>query len=519
LNLRFLRPEFWKSETDDGDSDAGSKQVSIDAMHTGETMSHAIADPAQAVQRPLCVDLDGTLTKVDTLYDSFMLLARKNPRALLQLPGWLAGGKANLKAHLTRAVTLDVSRLPYNRALLAYLHGQRELGRPIYLATGADWILAERVAAHLRLFDGILASDGDRNLTGKNKLAKFREFFHNAPFDYIGNAMPDIELLAASVEPKLANPSMALRSSVRSRGIRIEQSFHDRAPLVPSVIRAIRVHQWAKNVLIFLPFILGHKWNLDVARLAWLAFFCFSFCASGTYLINDLLDMEADRHHLKKRMRPFAAGDLSVLGGLTISALLIALSAACASFLPSGFLFWLGMYFACTLAYSFKLKRMVLVDVLALSGLYTVRLLAGGAATTTPISHWLSGFSIFLFLSLAIVKRFAELRNSLEVGLTPKNGRGYQLSDIEQMRSFGTASAFAAVVVFANYISSFDVIALYHQPRLLWLVVPLLILWLCRVWLLASRGELNEDPVVFALTDRMSLVIGAAVAAIALAAQ
>jgi len=486
---------------------------------TGEVMSQLLAQPASALQRPLCVDLDGTLTKVDTLYDTFMLLVRRNPRALVHLPGWLAGGKANLKAHLTKAVTLDVTRLPYNQELLAYLHAQRELGRPIFLATGADRELAERVAAHLGIFDGVLASDGAHNLTGKRKLARFREHFAGGEFDYIGNAMPDLELLAASVAPKVANPSLALRSSLRSRGVRVDQCFEDRAPILPSIIRAIRVHQWAKNVLIFIPVIVGHRWSLDAARLALLAFFCFSMCASGTYLVNDLLDIEADRHHLKKRTRPFAAGDLPVVGGLALSALLIALSAVCAVFLPAAFLVWLGIYFACTLAYTFWLKRVVLVDVLALSGLYTVRLMAGGAATSTPISHWLSGFSIFLFLSLAIVKRFAELQNTLQGGLTPKNGRGYQLSDIEQMRSFGTASAFAAVVVFANYISSFDVMALYHQPRLLWLVVPLLILWLCRVWLLASRGELNEDPVVFALTDRMSLLIGVAVAVIALLAQ
>ena len=485
----------------------------------GDEVNYTVADPALAVQRPLCVDLDGTLTKVDTLHDTFILLLRKNPKALVKVPGWLAGGKANFKAHLTRAVALDVSQLPYNQALLEYLHHQRQLGRPIFLATGADREVAERVAAYLGLFDGVLASDGTSNLTGKTKLARFRQFFNNGGFDYIGNAMPDLELLAASVEPKLANPSLALRSSLRSRGIKIEQSFSDRAPVVPTVIRATRVHQWAKNVLVFLPFILGHKWNLDVARLALLAFFCFSFCASGTYLVNDLLDMEADRHHHKKRMRPFAAGDLSVPAGIAISAGLLSASAVCLFFLPLAFTELLGVYFATTLAYSFYLKRMVLLDVLALSGLYTLRLLAGGAATSTPISHWLSGFSIFLFLSLAIVKRFAELQNTLQDGLIPKNGRGYQLSDLEQMRSFGTASAFAAVVVFANYISGFDVIALYREPRLLWLVMPLLILWLCRVWLLASRGELNEDPVVFALTDRMSLLIGAAVAVIALLAS
>jgi hypothetical protein len=225
--------------------------------NSGEEMSVVVTDPAQSWRRPLCVDLDGTLTKVDTLYDSLMLLVRKNPRALLELPGWLAGGKANLKAHLTQAVSLDVARLPYNQPLLAYLHAQREMGRPIYLATGADRDLAAGVATHLGLFDGVLASDGASNLTGKAKLAKFRQYFNNCEFDYIGNAMADLDLLAASAEPKLANPSMALRSSLRSHGIRVEQCFTDRAPFIPSVIRAIRVHQWAKNVLIFLPFIWG----------------------------------------------------------------------------------------------------------------------------------------------------------------------------------------------------------------------------------------------------------------------
>ena len=176
------------------------------------------------------------------------------------------------------------------------------------------------------------------------------------------------------------------------------------------------------------------------------------------------------------------------------------------------------VYVATTLIYSFYLKRIALVDVIVLSGLYTLRLLAGGAATTTLISHWLAGFAIFLFLSLAIVKRFAELESLRTSGAQLKNGRGYLMSDIEQIRAFGTASAFAAVVVFANYISSQDVTTLYHHAQRLWLIVPFMVLWLCRVWLLASRGELDEDPVAFALTDAASLVMGIAVAAIVLLA-
>jgi 4-hydroxybenzoate polyprenyltransferase len=499
-------------------------KVSLTSIPNGrgahpEAMESVLADPIQAVQRPLCVDLDGTLVKVDTLYDTFLLLVRSNPRALLAIPRWLAGGKARLKANLTRAVSLDVARLPCNRPLLEYLKAQHAMGRPIYLTTGADFELAKRVAANLGIFSGVLASDGQKNLTGKNKLARFRETFPAGEFDYIGNALPDADLLAASVEPGLANPSLALRTVLRARGIRAAQCFADRAPAARSVIRAIRVHQWAKNFLVLLPFMLAHKWDIAPARSAVIAFFCFSLCASATYLVNDLLDIENDRHHPRKRLRPFAAGDLSVQAGVALSLLLTALSALCLFFLPWSFTLLLGVYFLSTLAYSIRLKSIVLLDVITLSLLYTLRLLAGGAATHTPISHWLAGFSIFLFFSLAVVKRYAELQNTLSVGLTPGTGRGYRLSDIDQMRSFGTASAFAAVVVFANYISGFDVAVLYRKPGMLWLIVPLLILWLCRVWLLASRGELNDDPVAFAITDRISMVIGAAIAAIAFLAQ
>lgn len=487
--------------------------------NSSENMSQALVDSVKAVDRPLCVDLDGTLVKTDTLHDTLSLLIRSNPTALMRIPGWIAGGKANFKAHVTRAVELDVARLPYNQPLLNYLHGQHAEGRAIFLATGANQELANRVAQHLGIFSGVLASDGQENLTGKTKLARFREFFPGSEFDYIGNAVPDADLLAASTEPRLANPSLALRVVLRARNIRVAQEFSDRPPFPTSVFRAIRVPQWSKNFLVLLPFMLAHKWQFAPARSAVIAFFCFSLCASATYLVNDLLDIENDRHHPHKRFRPLASGDLSAQAGVALAALLAALSAACLFFLPVAFSLLLLAYLLTSLAYSFWLKRIVLLDVIALSGLYTLRLLAGGAATSTPISHWLAGFSIFLFFSLAVAKRNAELENVLLLGNTPKSGRGYRLSDIDQMRSFGTASAFAAVVVFAIYISGSDVTILYRKPGMLWLIMPLLILWLGRVWLLASRGELDEDPVAFAITDPISLSIGAVIAAIALLAQ
>jgi 4-hydroxybenzoate polyprenyltransferase len=285
------------------------------------------------------------------------------------------------------------------------------------------------------------------------------------------------------------------------------------------LVKAIRLHQWAKNVLLFVPLLLSHKLTAPSAVAAIAAFFCFCFMASANYLVNDMLDIESDRRHRSKRLRPFAAGDLSVAGGIALSLALILASAALLPVLPRAFALWLGLYIVATLSYSLYLKRVAVVDVLLLSGLYTLRLLAGGAATGTEISPWLAGFSSFLFLSLAMVKRFSEIENLREMGGTATHGRGYLLADMEQIRSFGTSSAYAAVVVFMLYIARPDVTELYRHATRLWLIVPLLIYWLNRVWLLASRGELDDDPVVFAMRDAMSLAVGAAVAVLALLAS
>jgi 4-hydroxybenzoate polyprenyltransferase len=464
------------------------------------------------------VDLDGTLVKSDTLIDSLLVLARMRPKLLLGLPGRLLRGKASFKAYVTESISLDVAHLPYNRQVIQYLQQERGRGRPIYLATGADSRLARRVADHLGLFSAVLGSDGATNLTGSEKLDGLRRRLDSAAFDYIGNDSPDLPLLAQATESMVANPSLRLRLGLRSRGIRPSREFRERRNVVRSLLKAIRIHQWAKNLLIFVPLLLSHVLTTHSLLSAVLAFFCFSITASATYVVNDLFDIEADRRHPVKRHRPFASGDLSAFSGLCVVAVFLLLAVFGGRLLPVGFHAWLLLYLVTTLAYSMYLKRIALVDVLVLSGLYTLRLLAGSAATQSHISHWLAGFSVFLFLSLAIVKRFAELQNLRASGSTPKNGRGYLVADIDQLRSFGTSSAFAAVVIFAIYISGPDVVNLYRQPGLLWLIVPLMILWLSRVWLLASRGDLDEDPVVFAMTDRMSLLIGAATAVIVLLA-
>lgn len=465
--------------------------------------------------RPLCVDLDGTLVKSDTLVDSLLLLVRSQPLQAALAPLSLRGGKAAFKARISSRIALDVDHLPWNRELLVYLSEQRAMGRKLYLATGADARVAQRIADHLGLFEEVLASDGETNRTGNHKLASLQERFSERGFDYIGNARPDVPLLAQCGEAMVANPTRSLRAQIRSRKIQISRSFNDRAAAGKSFFRAIRLHQWAKNILIFVPLLLAHVLKLPLLLHALLAFLCFSLCASATYIVNDLLDIEADRRHPKKRNRPFAAGDLSATTGVSIVALFLAAAFTGAAFLPRAYAGWLLVYLVTTLAYSLRLKRVVLVDVLLLSGLYTLRLLAGAAAVSVAISPWFAAFSVFLFLSLAIVKRFSELQNVRAQGGALANGRGYLLTDVEQLRTFGTGSGLAAVVIFALYINGGDITGLYEHPGRMWLIMPLLIFWIFRVWLLASRGELDEDPVIFTVTDRMSLLIFLAIAAIA----
>ncbi len=422
-----------------------------------------------------------------------------------------------MKIEIARRAPLEASRLPYNLQLLRYLQAQWREGRPLYLATGADAGIAERVAAHLGIFQGVLGTEGKINLTKSRKLARLKERF--GEFDYVGNSDADVVILAGSHEAMVANPTLGLRLALRMRHIPVSRVFIDRRPVGRTLVKAIRLHQWAKNVLLFVPLLLSHKLTAPSAVAAIAAFFCFCFMASANYLVNDMLDIESDRRHRSKRLRPFAAGDLSVAGGIALSLALILASAALLPVLPRAFALWLGLYIVATLSYSLYLKRVAVVDVLLLSGLYTLRLLAGGAATGTEISPWLAGFSSFLFLSLAMVKRFSEIENLREMGGTATHGRGYLVADMEQIRSFGTSSAYAAVVVFMLYIARPDVTELYRHATRLWLIVPLLIYWLNRVWLLASRGELDDDPVVFAMRDAMSLAVGAAVAVLALLAS
>jgi 4-hydroxybenzoate polyprenyltransferase len=478
---------------------ASSTALAAEPVFTEPALPHGVA---------LCVDLDGTLVKSDTLLDSILALVRHHPGAVVRIPGWIAQGRAAFKVHVTNGVELDVEHLPYNRPLIEYLRAEHGRGRSIYLATAADRKLAERVAAHLGIFTGVLASDGVTNLAGSNKLAAFRAQFGDN-FCYIGNASPDAKLLAACVSPMVANPFRSLRTRMRSAGTIPAAVFLDQETPLRSWLRAIRLHQWAKNTLLFVPLLLAHQWNPRTFAGAAIAFFSFGCCASATY--------------------PFAAGDLSAIAGAAMVVLLFIVAVALALALPHivtsipgstilatpyAFFGWLMLYTATTLTYSLYLKRKLLLDVFVLSGLYTVRILAGSAATGVPVSAWLAGFSVFFFLSLAFVKRFSELEGLRERGGAVPSGRGYAVSDLEQLRALGTGAAYAAVVVMTLYINDAKTNFLYRHPVRLWMVVPVLLLWLSQVWMLASRGEMHDDPVVFAITDKRSLLLGVLMAVV-----
>lgn len=468
-------------------------------------MNKAFASPA----RVLCVDLDGTLSRTDTLIELLLALAKQNPLSLLLLPFWLVRGKAWFKAEVARRTVFDPATLAYNEELADWLRAERAAGRRIVLASGADLRVARAVAGHHEFFDDIVASDARHNMTGEAKAEALTSRFGH--FDYVGNAKADMPVWAAAERAILsANSRDAARKL--SKKMDFAQVFEPAAGAARSRVavwrEALRIHQWIKNVLMFVPLLLAHEF-LDLQKLVplLLGFVAFNLCASSVYLLNDLLDLAADRGHPRKRLRPFAAAELPLEHGLVAIPLLLAASFAIALEAGAAFAAVLAFYYVLTLAYSLDLKRRELIDVFTLASLYTLRIVAGAAAASVVISPWLLGFSIFIFLSLAIVKRVAELESGRERGATRLAGRGYRLDDLAMLRSLGVAAGYASVVVLALYVSAPDSRALYPHHQLLWLFAPLVLYWISRIWLVTHRGEMHDDPIVFATRDPQSRIV------------
>ena len=466
--------------------------------------------------RPLIVDLDGTLLRSDMLIESAFAFIRHTPLRSLALLLWLLKGKANLKARLAAEVSIDVTSLPYDEQVIAFLEQQKAIGRTLVLATASHQDYADAIAIHLSLFDRVLATNGDTNLSASTKRDVLVRGYGDKGFDYIGNSKDDLKVWAAAHRAYLANPEIGVEAAAGELG-NVEQVF--RTPINPwrAWMKQMRLHQWAKNALLFVPLLASHKiGNVELVFSGLLAFLVFGLCASSVYLLNDLLDLKDDRQHPSKCSRPLACGAVSIKAALlAFPALLLVAFTMAALLLQWKFVLALAAYYALTLAYSLVLKRVMTVDVITLAMLYTVRIIAGTMAFNVQLTFWMLAFSMFLFLSLALVKRYAELQESRKKGKSEQtHGRGYFPDDLEMISSLGAASGYLAVMVLALYIQDQNTLALYRYPQVIWLACPLLLYWITRTWMIAHRGWMHEDPVVFAMKDRNSLILGVLFAAV-----
>lgn len=472
------------------------------------TDSAALADRIRAEPPlPLAVDLDGTLVLSDTLHESILALLRGNPLLLFVMPFWLLGGKARFKREIARRLVPDPASLPYNEPLLAWLREQRP-GRKLILASAADAGIVNAVADHLQLFDEVLASDGERNVAGEAKSQALVQRFGEGGFDYAGNSRVDIEVWRHARASIVVNASASTRHQAQALG-NVAQEFPSRPGGIRGWARALRLHQWVKNLLVFVPLLSAHLWfDQTAATNTLIAFIAFSLCASSVYLLNDLMDLPSDREHPRKRHRPFASGLLPLAGGVALIPFLLIAAFALSLLLPERFSLVLAGYFALTLAYTFVLKRIEIVDVVVLACLYTARIIAGAVAIPVAASFWLLAFTMFLFLSLALVKRYAELVLMRDRRQSAAAGRGYQIDDLPLIGALGVASGYLSVLVLALYVNSgTDATGLYGHPKLLWLLCPLLLYWISRAWMLTHRGRMHDDPLLFAVRDRISQVI------------
>lgn len=467
---------------------------------------------------PLVVDLDGTLTPTDTLVESIIRIIRQSPINLLWLPFWLIHGRAGFKEKIAARSSIDVELLPYHEPLLDYLRKEKTKGRRIILATAAHQSIAQAVAGHIGLFDQVLATEGNHNLKGATKLQAIRENVGSS-FIYAGDSRADIPVWKAAEAAILVNVSPNTEKTVRQH-TPVEYQLQENDTSLTLWLRALRVHQWLKNLLMFVPLLTAFSF-LDISKLTsmMLAFLSFSLAASATYIGNDIWDLENDRAHPRKRYRPFASGCLSILKGLATSAFLLLAAFTLALMVSSGFALMLLLYLALTSIYSLVLKEYMLIDVLMLSLLYTLRILAGSVAIDVSTSSWLLSFSVFIFLSLALVKRCAELVSLEQSGVTATRGRDYRVTDLTVLWPLGVGAALSSVVVFGLFINAPETQHLYKTPHLLWLATIGLIYWLARLWVKTSRGEMHDDPVIYAAKDRGSRITVMCIVAVILAAH
>ena len=462
-------------------------------------------DAPKISNTPLCVDLDGTLLRSDSLYESLLALMRINPIFLLLVPYWLYKGKANLKRKIASKAALDPEFLPYDSRIIELLRNTSQ--RPRILCTASDELVANPIAQHIGLFEEIIASDGHTNMAGSAKAEILVQKYGSRNFDYVANAKVDLSIWRHTRNAWVVNAPKSLANSAAL--------ITNVAKYIPQSkagfriwMQAVRSHQWLKNLLVFVPLLAAHQFLAPSAiSSAVFAFLAFSLCASGVYILNDLLDLPSDRQHPRKRLRAFASGQIPLLHGMLVAPLLTLTGFIIAWWCNPKFAAVLALYYVITLAYSLYLKRVEMLDVAVLAALYTIRIIGGAVAIAVPLSFWLLAFSMFIFLSLAMLKRYIELGTLQAAGQQQANGRGYAIEDRSLLQSLGGASGYLAVLVLALYINSPESLELYARPQVLWLLCPMLLYWISRAWSVAHRGRMDDDPVVFAATDRNSQAV------------
>jgi len=455
------------------------------------------------VREVLVVDLDGTLIRSDLAFETFWSAFAKSWTLPFVAAISLINGRAALKRRLTDLSSVDVVSLPYNEEVVSYIRRWHAEGGQTALATASDQILAERIAAHLGIFDEVHGSSAKTNLKGARKAVFLRDRFGDRGFVYMGDAEADLPVWQIAAKAITVNLSNSLKTRVNALGGDVQHLTVPRTS-AKAYLKALRPHQWLKNILVFVPMLAAHKLTAETLGQSLLAFIAFSLVASSVYVLNDLLDLSADRAHPRKRHRPIASGDISIAHGTWLVPLL--LLAGMAFVLPLGGSFFLVMltYFAVTTAYSLYLKRRSVIDICALAGLYTIRIVAGGTATGIPLSVWLLAFSIFLFFALAAIKRLAELVDAAASGEITAKGRSYHVDDVPVVTNMAAAAGYVSVLVMALYINSPAVLEHFRRPYALWGICLVLLYWISRMLIVTHRGEMHDDPVVYAVKDRVS---------------
>lgn len=457
--------------------------------------------------RTVVLDLDETLLSTNVLHELALVYLKQNPLRIFQLIGWLAKGRAHLKSRLSQTVTLDVDVLPANEAVIAYAEEQKRLGARVVLATATDSLIARRIARRFSFIDEVIGTENGVNLKGAEKARRLVALFPNG-FTYVGDSQPDLKVWAVAKSAVVVTGSDSLvRRVEKITEIDLRVGIADAGK---AMLRAMRLHQWAKNALVFAPLVLAGMAGSGAAWLqATLAFAALSVLASGTYILNDLFDLQADRQHWSKRNRPIAAGALPIGHALVLCGALVLAAIGLALAAGPAVLGLLAVYGALTVSYSMALKKQPITDAFVLATLFTLRLGIGVAAVGAMVSPWLLVFSMFLFGSLSLAKRYTELTRMAELDHAEANGRGYVVDDAPLVLALGMASGLGAIVIMVLYLINDAFLAgFYAEPVWLWSFPAILFLWIGRVWLVSHRGQLHDDPVAFAVRDRSSLIMG-----------